>query len=191
MKLSVCKRLALRPIHATWYRAIAARHWETALKTDHTSEVTTRFNPGKSATTPFEILYLAENQVVALYEVGALLGPPHRAIADPSQSKTLIIDVSVALNSVADLTDPSQRDLIGGSVQELTGNWDTYNPGEAPTQQLGSALFATKNVEGFLAYSARVPRSRTLVVFPQKLLKRSELVFDDITRGKTHRIAAP
>ncbi len=51
-------------------------------------------------------------------------------------------------------------------MQELTGNWDTYAPGEAPTQRLGSASFRTKNVEGFLANSARIPKCKTLIVFP-------------------------
>ncbi len=189
MKLSACRRLALRPIRATWYRAIAAQHWKTALKTDHTSKVTTRFNPGKVAANPFEILYLAENQVTALYEVGAIFGPPNQAVSNPHQSKILTIDVNVCLNGVADLTDPVQRALIEFSIQELTGNWDTYDPGEAPTQQLGAALYATKGLEGFLTISAKMPRSKTLIVFPEKLLKRSELVFEDLIQGETHRIA--
>jgi RES domain-containing protein len=189
MRLAAGRRLALQPINATWYRAIATKHWKTALKADHTAQVTTRFNPGKASKTPFEILYLAENQVVALYEVGAIFGPPTQPVADPHQSKIVPIDVNVRLQSVADLTDPTQQALLDVSTQELTGNWDTYPPGEAPTQQLGAALFATKNVEGFLAISAQMPRCKTLVVFPQKLLKASELVFQDTISGRTHRIA--
>jgi hypothetical protein len=125
MNLAACKRLALQPLHATWYRAIATKHWRTALKTDHTAQTTTRFNPGMVAKRPFEILYLAENQTVALYEVGALFGPPHRPISDPDKSKMVPIDVTVRLQSVADLTDPGQQAMLETSVQELTGNWDT------------------------------------------------------------------
>ncbi len=191
MKLSACKRLTLRPIDALWYRAIATKHWKTALKTDHTSQVTTRFNPGNVAKTPFEILYLGESQVVALYEVGAIFGPPVRPVPNPHQSKMLPIDVSVLLQGVADLTDPSQQTLLDVSIQELTGNWDTYPPGDAPTQRLGAALYATKDVEGFLAISAKMPPNKTLIVFPQKLRKGSELVFPDGITGKTHRIAPP
>jgi hypothetical protein len=99
MKLSACRRLTLRPIHAIWYRAIATKHWKTALKTDHTPQVTTRFSPGEAARTPFEILYLAENQLVALYEVGAIFGPPERPVPNPHQSKMVPIDVSVLLQS--------------------------------------------------------------------------------------------
>jgi hypothetical protein len=189
VKLSACRRLTPQPINAVWFRAIAAKHWKTALKTDHTPQVTTRFSPGKAARTPFEILYLAENPLVALYEVGAIFGPPECAVPNPHQRKMVPIDVSVLLQSVADLTDPSQQTLLDTSIQELTGNWDTYPPGEAPTQRLGEALYATKGVEGFMAISAKMPPNKTLIVFPQKLRKGSELVFQDIITGRTHRIA--
>jgi RES domain-containing protein len=86
MKLVACKRLKFQPINATWYRAISTEHWRTALSTAHTSIVATRFNPGRTAETPFEVLYLAENQIVALYEVNAIFGPPERAIADPHKN---------------------------------------------------------------------------------------------------------
>ncbi len=189
MRLSACRRLTLRPINAIWYRAIATQHWKTALKTDYTQQVTTRFNPGRAAKTPFEILYLGEHQFVALYEVGAIFGPPKRPVPNPHQSKMVPIDVSVLLQSVADLTDPSQQSLLDISIQELTGNWDTYAPGDAPTQRLGAALYATRDIEGFLAISAKMPPNKTLIVFPQKLRKGSELVFQDIITGGIHRIA--
>lgn len=101
----------------------------------------------------------------------------------------ITIDMNVRLKSVADLTASDQQMLLETSIQELTGNWDTYKPGEAPTQRLGGALFTTKNLEGFLAISAKMPRCRTLIVFPQKLRDGSELVFRDEITGKTHRIA--
>jgi hypothetical protein len=95
------------------------------------------------------------------------------------------------LSAVADLTATDQQALLETTMQELTGNWDAYAPGEAPTQRLGSALFRTKNVEGFLANSARIPKSKTLIVFPQKLHKGSEVVFEDQITGKIHRIGPP
>lgn len=191
MKLSACRRLTLRPINAIWYRAIAARFLQTALGTAHTAQVLSRFSPGKWAQTPFEILYLAESPNVALYEVGAIFGPPKQSIPNPHLGTIIPINVSVLLQSVADLTDPSQQSLLDISLQELTGNWDTYVSGDAPTQQLGAALYATRGVEGFLAISARMPANKTLIVFPQKLRKGSELVLQDDITGTTHRIAAP
>ena len=191
MNLTACKRLALQPINAIWYRAISAEYWKTALRTDHTVRGPTRFNPGRAAKSPFEVLYLAENQLVAFYEVGALMGPLNQPVAHPSKSKTNTIDVRVRLQSVADLTDPTQQALLEVSAQELTGNWDTDPLGEAPTQRLGTALFATRNVEGFLAISAELPLCKTLIVFPKKLRKGSELIFQDLITGTTHRIAPP
>jgi hypothetical protein len=191
MKLAACRRLRLQPINATWYRAISTEHWKSALSTAHTSGVTTRFNPGKAAETPFEILYLAENQIVALYEVGAIFGPPERAIADPHRTKMMPIGVAVRLHSVADLTDPGQQRLPDISPQELTGVWDAFPPGEVPTQRLGAALYATDGIEGFLAVSAKRPQCKTLIVFPQKLHEGSELVFSDTITGRTHRIGRP
>ncbi len=174
MNLTACKRLALQPINAIWYRAISAEHWETALRTDQTVRGPTRFNSGRATKSPFEVLYLAENQLVTFYEVGALLGPPDQPVAHPSKSKTIPIDVRVRLHFVADLTDLLQQALLEITAQELTGNWKIYPPGEAPTQRLGAALFATRNVEGFLAISAELPLCKTLIVFPKKLRKGSE-----------------
>jgi hypothetical protein len=188
MKLAACRRLALRPIHAVWYRAISAEHWKSPLRTEQTLLAPTRFNPGQAAKSPFEILYLAENQLVTFLEVGALLGPPDQPVAHPGKSKVIPIDVSVRLRSVANLTDAVQLALLETSAQELTGSWTIYPPGEAPTQRLGAALFATRNVEGFLATSAVIPRCKTLIVFPQKLREGSELVFEDVITGKVHRI---
>jgi hypothetical protein len=191
MNLTACKHLALQPINAIWYRAISAEHWRTALRTDHTVQTPTRFNPGQATRTPFEILYLAENPIVALYEVGAILGPPDQPVAHPSQRKMTPFDVSVRLQSVADLTDPAQQAQLEISAQELTGIWKIYPPGEAPSQRLGAALFATRHVEGFLAISTKMPQCKTLMIFPKKLRKGSELVFEDIIIRTTHRIATP
>jgi len=56
MNLSACKRLALQPIDGIWYRAISAAYGRTALRTDQTVLVQTRFNPGQATTKPFEVL---------------------------------------------------------------------------------------------------------------------------------------
>jgi hypothetical protein len=104
MKLRACGRLRLQPINATWYRAISTEHWKSALTTAHTSSVTTRFNPGPAAKIPFEILYLAENQIVALYEVGAIFGPPDRAIADPNRTHMMVISELVFSDTITGKT---------------------------------------------------------------------------------------
>lgn len=184
MRLANCGKLALSPINAVWFRAIPPHHLTTALQTSQSLGVRTRFSPGG-----FEVLYLAENQTTALYEVGAILGPPSRPVANPARTKFALLDIHVKLRSVADLTDPTQQVLLGVSLQELTGEWDPYTEGDAPTQRLGAALFAAKKIEGFLAPSAPASLNKNLIVFPQKLLKGSELVFEDTSpSGTVHRI---
>ena len=192
MRLAACERLTLQPVHARWYRAILPRHWKSALGTSHTVKTHSRFSPGVAAEVPFEILYLTDSPTVALYEVRAQFGPPERPIVNPYQTKWSVIDVDVRLHSVADLTDLRQRKRLGISAQELTGEWRVLYPrNDAPTQRLGSALFATREIEGFFAISATMPYCKNLVVFPQKLHEGSELVFSDTITGKTHRIARP
>jgi RES domain len=191
MKLTASRRLALQPVEGVWYRAIPVRFWKNALETAYTANIPSRFNPGPAARYPFEILYLAENQLVAFYEVNALLGPPQKPIADPAKRKMLLIDVSVRLQSVADLTQPKQQKLLETTTQEMTGNWDTYARCDAPTQKLGAALFRARNLEGFLANSAKMPHCKTLIVFPQKLRQGSELAFEDAITRKTHRMEYP
>jgi RES domain-containing protein len=189
VKLGNCRKLALSPIRGVWFRAIEPRHAATPLQTSQSVKNRSRFSPGPAAASPFEILYLAENPTTALFEVRAVLGLSTHPVVNPDRTKNAIVDVQVKLQSVADLTDPAQLKLLDVSIQELTGNWNSYLAGDAPTQRLGAALFATKRVEGFLATSAPASSNRNLIVFPRKLLKGSDLVFEDESpSGTIHRI---
>jgi RES domain-containing protein len=192
VRLGACTRLDFSPIRdVTWYRAVRAPFWAKALDTRHTARVATRFNAGSPTKPSFRILYLAESPLVALYEVSAVLGPPGQHLANPKRSDFPTFGVVTRLQAVADLTDAAQQSLLDISLQELTGNWDTYPLGEAPTQILGAALFGTPGLEGFLTFSAKFPTHKNLVVFPQKLLTGSLLHFDDIITRKRHVIRPP
>jgi hypothetical protein len=70
----------------------------------------------------------------------------------------------------------------------LTGDWRGYAQrsfatsvsvptGDAPTQELGAALFADPNIEGFLTVSAKVPYCPSLAIFVEHLQFGSEIVF--------------
>jgi hypothetical protein len=186
----------------TWFRALRPQFFRTALAFAHTATLPGRFNAGSSQRPGFPVLYLAEDQVVALFEVNALLGSPLPGQAftpNPNQAWT-IVNVNVRLNSVADLCPASQRRLIQTTVQELTGDWRGYglrNPNpilnppywtNVPTQRLGAALHAVRGLEGFLTYSARVPTRRNLVLFPNKLRKGSSVHLTDPTTGQVHSL---
>jgi len=137
--------------------------------------------------------------VVAVYEVGAILGSPSGPnVPNPHQAWS-ILNVQVTLQAVADLTDVAAQQQLATTAQELTGDWSGYlmrnaflsvsqPTGTAPTQALGAALHAIPNLEGFRTISAKVPTHMNLVVFPDKLLPGSTITFRDPASKKTHII---
>jgi hypothetical protein len=193
MNLGAVRSLPLRPVTGPWFRAIRPRHWPAALATGHTPTVSSRFNPGSPRRPSFEVLYLAADHTVALFEVGPLVGsalPGGPYLPNPRGAWT-IVTVEVHLARVADLTDPANVQLLQTSAQELTGDWQGYalrpdpTPVRAPhwtnvpTQRLGRALFKARGVEGFLTYSAKNPLRTNLVLFPTKLRAGSWVRFED------------
>jgi hypothetical protein len=199
MNLSQCAALQHGLLTGIWYRAIQPQFWTTALVTHQTRVIPSRFNVGATATPQFEILYVSENHLVALFEVQALLGSPAHPggiIPHPRQAWT-VLNVDVQLQTVADLTHESQQQLLETTAQELTGDWRGYQQrspatsvsqpvGVAPTQSLGAALFAVPGLEGFRTLSAKLPYYSNLVIFPQKLQPGSQVVFSDPATGRRH-----
>jgi hypothetical protein len=185
----------------TWWRAIPGRYYGGSLRSAHTARSNTRFNPGSSAAPTHPILYLADDPVTALLEVGGLLGHPWvpggvpgSLLSHPAASFSLV-QVTVRLNNITNLTDGRVQAALRSSAQELTGDWQGFRlrgtptptlvptalspVGTAPTQDLGLALVSTPNLERFVTYSARVPYRLVLVVFPHKLDPASSLVASD------------
>ncbi len=202
MKLANCYRLARRPFTGTWYRAIRPQFLQTTLAYAHTRTIPGRFNAGSIPRPGFPILYLAEDQVVALFEVYALLGSPLPGLPflpNPALPWA-VINVDVQLRSVVNLCRESQRKIVQTTVQELTGDWRGYllrNPSpmlnppywtHVPTQRLGAAFHALRGVEGFLTYSAKVSTRRNLIVFPDKLRSGSFVRYTDPATGQIHSI---
>jgi hypothetical protein len=189
MRLSACRRLELGPLTGTWYRAIGQEHWETRLSARHTITVTTRFSAGSPANPAYQVLYLAQDHQLALFEVRALVGKPENPIPDPRITWT-VLPLNVALEAVVDLTDPIGQKRIGTSDQELTGRWDQYKQsGRAPTQRLGAALFELPGLEGFLVPTS-VPgiSGKNLIVFPDKLKAKSRVEFRNPNSGRIERL---
>jgi RES domain-containing protein len=199
MNLSHCGSLPTQPETGTWYRAIQSHFLPTAHSTAHTKNFPSRFNEGAGANPRYRILYLAENHQVALFEVQALLGSPATAggVVPHPRSAWTILNVQVNLHQVADLTDDTQhgKRRLATSAQELTGDWRGYRlrslstsvkgpTGVAPTQELGAALFAVPDPEGFRAVSAKLPDQMILVIFPDKLHANSSVKFFDPLKRK-------
>jgi hypothetical protein len=198
MNLAQCVNLHRYQLHGVWIRALHPNFLANPLSTAHAPTHATRFNPGTVADPGFEILYLAENALVARFEVQALLGsayPGAAFVPNPAGVQWTLLQVQVDLNSVVDFTRLNARNLIDTSVQELTGDWRAFalrNPHRArggihgsdvPTQMLGRRLARIRGVEGFLCYSARIATQRNLMIFPRKLLQGSQLSYFDPTTG--------
>lgn len=81
MNLANCSSLAAVPENRTWFRAVQPQHQATTLQTSHSARIPSRFNEGRNV---FEILYLAESPLVALYEVQAMLGSPLHGVTQPN-----------------------------------------------------------------------------------------------------------
>lgn len=77
MNFTACGALPLGPETGTWYRALQFQHLPTALQTSHTKHFPSRFNEGPTAVQPFEVFYAAQDHLVAMCEVQALLGSPY------------------------------------------------------------------------------------------------------------------
>src|SRR5436853_1835531 len=92
MNLGNCAYLNRTPLTGVWYRAIQAQHWNTLNQTAHTTTNPSRFNNGSPANPGFEVVYFAENSIVALFEVQAVFGSaiPGGFISRPRQNWILI-----------------------------------------------------------------------------------------------------
>jgi hypothetical protein len=195
--------IALAPESGTWYRAIQTHFLPTALSSGHTSTASSRFSDASPSLLGFEILYLAENHYVALLEVQALLGSPTLpgSLVSSPHSTWTTLNVHVGLQYVADLTDLASQSLLEITAQELTGDWLGYlqrgpgttvkgPTGSAPTQDLGSALFGVPKLEAFKSLSSKAPYHEILVIFPQKLRRRSRVSWFNPLTGKEETIRA-
>lgn len=202
MNLAAVGRLPLGPVAGTWTRAVAPHFMPTALHTAHTRRVFSRFSPGPLGTPPFEILYLAESRMVALFEVQALFGSPTHpggVVPNPRGAWTAI-SVQARLSAAADLTQILAQSHLATSVQELTGDWRGYRlrgPGAsvplpigiAPKQELGEALYRdSRGIEGFRTVSAKLPDRMVLAVFPQNLRAGSFVRYEYVDGAGARRM---
>jgi hypothetical protein len=187
----------LKPQGGTWYRAIPPSFLPAALSTTYTATVSSRFSDGSLLTPSFPMLYLAETNMLALFEVGALFGSPMMpgGLVPHPRRATTILNVNVTLHNVVDLTDLTQQAVFNTNAQELTGDWRGYKlrgsatsvtvpVGRAPTQELGAALHAVPGLEGFVTVSAKLPEQKVLVIFPNKLQSGSLVEHEDATGKK-------
>ena len=193
----------LQPLSGVWYRGINLKYVATALQFSHSPSVTSRFHHATHFSRSFPLLYLAENPSVALLEVNAQFSPPGSNLAVPNpHGSWAILNVSVVLTAVLDLTDATVQQVLQTNFQELTGDWQGYDlrrdprasvkgkAQAAPTQELSSALYHIAGLLGFLTISAKAPKRKNLIIFPDKIKTPADgkIEFTDPASGIVHQI---
>ncbi|MGI8745149.1 MAG: hypothetical protein ACR2NN_21770 [Bryobacteraceae bacterium] len=129
---------------------------------------------------------LQKMELVAKFETGALFGSIDAVVPNPSRP-IQVLPISINLSNIADFTAPDQAHLLGTNAQELTGDWRQYakrslsvNPsphaGNAPTQELGEALFQTPKWKGFTSFSAKLPEYKILGIFVDRLIPGADKI---------------
>ncbi len=193
-----------RPLSGVWFRGIEMQYGSTPLQYIHTSIRSSRFSHADQQHPAFPLIYLAENHDIALKEVGALFNPlgTSTVIPNPHAAWT-ILNVTISLSAVLDLTDRGVQSYLQTNFQELTGDWrgyylraipmssvpDIWQP--APTQVLGEALYKIPKLMGFITVSAKVPDRKNLIIFPDKIKRPADgkIEFTEPSSGKTHQIS--
>jgi len=164
---STASTLLSSPESRVWYRAIQTHFLATALAIHHTATTSSRFSSATVASPGHQVLYLAEDPLVALLEVQALLGSPTTPGGIVPQ----------------ELTGDWRGYQLRGPTTTVT------NPtGIAPTQDLGAALYGVPKLEGFRTLSAKAPYQEILVVFPQKLEPGSKVSWFNPLARKTESL---
>lgn len=190
MNLSAVHRLRLAPFTGRWFRAVPPAYWPRVTNTRYTRKLHSRFSPGKDGNPSFETLYFGESAEVISLECSLLFFDRwlNHSYPNPDAGTHLIVASNIVLRQIADLTSAESLATLETNVQELTGDWAIYNSVKkrphlvplaaiAPTQELGQRLFDAHGIEGFKVFSAKKPECLCLVVFPEKLLAGSSVVF--------------
>ncbi len=129
----------------------------------------TRFNPGD-----IEVMYFAPQMLLARLEAGDVFGRSGRVVATGLGERHVVVEYAIDLGRAPAVVDvrPPQLGTLGTSVQEMTGDWETYpwDSSLAPTQYLATAVFGRADAPmGLLAPSARDPLQDNLILFAKRL----------------------
>ena len=157
-----------------WYRCVPRSH---AHLPPRVSTARTRFNDDN-----LRVLYFAPDERVAMFEARALLGSFFHAFAAAPDVRHVVVRYRISLGDSNVIVDAREHALpaIQTTIQEMTGDWITYprqHPAPntiAPTQDLARAVHRLQgNPIGLIAPSARNPLANNLILFSERLPRRS------------------
>lgn len=167
----------LKPLAISWqgtvFRSIRPEYWasEDLLAGEESRQHGGRWNPPSS----FRRVYLALTLNTALEEMKGWLRYYH--LPPESALPRVFTAVETNLSEVLNLTDGAIRQRLQISLDRMKGeDWRRMNDRgkEALTQAVGRAAFEA-DFEGLVVPSVQDAKGRNLVVFPEKLLPRSQL----------------
>jgi RES domain-containing protein len=175
--LSALEVAPLGHFHGTAYRLIEHRYIETALSGIGSLTAGGRYNVAGA----FEALYLSEDPTTTLHEAQAVVHTDGRLIGVKGPPR-LLLSIELELKHVLDVTSETLHAQLRTTLPELISSWLPFvgcTP-PAPTQELGSAAYATGRISALRAPSARVPGATNIIVFPDRLrVGEFVAVFDD------------
>ncbi|HVA92819.1 MAG TPA: RES domain-containing protein, partial [Chloroflexota bacterium] len=121
---------------------------------------------------------LSEDPILAMREVEAIYGT--RQVVPNPQEAWCIIPYRIGIGSAVDLTDQDNVDDLGTSWQELAGPWKPpyYLHGQAPTQQLGEAIFQDPDAQGVI-FSSSKGGGKNVLIFPDKIGNNCQICSSD------------
>ncbi|MGK7880151.1 MAG: RES domain-containing protein [Crocosphaera sp.] len=132
----------------------------------------------------FEALYTSGNPITALKELKFLVNTPSGIVAYPSEP-VILLSLKYRLQSIIDLTNINNQNLLNTNLQELTGDWLRINLQNqiAPTQELAQAAYNSNTIEALKVPSAADSEVNTynLVIFLDRLDNNSYIEVYDPT----------
>ena len=129
-----------------------------------------RYNPPRA----FPVLYTAGSRVTALRETQALFDTADGQLGDAPRNPELLLTLEIAVHAVLDLTQSDLCAQLGTSREELVSPTPSRfilnaRGKTTPTQDLGAACYASKQISALKAPSAANPDGYCLDIFPDRL----------------------
>jgi len=159
----------------TAYRAVSPKRCDNPL--DSFGSI---LNGGRYNTKDiFEVLYLGVSGNTACIEYRNRLIRANGGFFEDEERPCKVFTVEYRLNTVLDITNLDNQDILGTSHQELTGNWNWYqrNVSEkiSPTQILGKAIYDLGTIVALKVPSAPHCGAHNIIIFPEILMKNHSL----------------
>ena len=159
------------PIDVTLYRACAMSYAKRndVISGEGSKKYGGRWNPPGL----FSVAYASFSPNVALNE--ALGTHKHLQIEPIDRLPLVIVALQCKLQAVLDLTDASNLRRSRLSWRKIFDeDWEALQAVglQSISQRIGRVVFE-KNLEGLIVRSARFPREKNMVIFPERLLPRS------------------